>query len=248
MFPSLLVFGPQAYPSPKDLAKLRSHLLSNPRLSKLAASLRDLPELWSRLVRFDPELAQVPGESLLSCLAGWLVPGHDGSGLNSFLEHPSESPAILSCSVNFVFQIVQYHSLLAQQVDTDNPHRAILQTLRAGGVHGFCLGLLCAITVASSGNDDELTETAIRALQLAVCIGAYVDKDAIRLANQRSVCISVRGAGTQARIRESVSKILQDFPSVCTRLKSCLFTLNGTRQQLLMFYRVISRLQRTKPP
>lgn len=220
MFPSLLIFGPQAYPSPKGLAKLRSHLLFNPRLSKLAASFRDLPEIWSRLVRFDPGLAQVPGESLLSCLAGWLVSGHADSDLTSFLENPSESPAILSCSINFVFQIVQYHSLLAQQVDTDNPHRAILQRLRPGGVHGFCLGLLCAITVASSGNEDELIETAIRFLRLAVCIGAYVDKDAIHLTNQRAVCISVRGVETQVRIRELVSKILQDFPSVCTRLES----------------------------
>lgn len=228
MFPSLLIFGPQAYPSSEDLAKLRSHLLSNPRLSMLAASLRDLPKFWSRLVRFDPELAQIPGESFLSCLAGWLEPGHADSGLNSFLEHPSESPAILSCSVNFIFQIVQYHSLLAQQVDTNNPHQAILQRLRAGGVHGFCLGLLCAITVASSGNECELIEKAIRSLRLAVCIGAYVDKDVIHLTNQRAVCISVRGAGNQAGIREPVSKILQDFPSVCTRLKSLIFTLHVT--------------------
>lgn len=219
MFPSLLIFGPQAYPSPEDLAKLRSHLLSNPRLSKLTASVQDLPKLWAKLVHFDPSLAQVPGQSLLSCLADWLVPGHADSDLNSLLEHPSESPAILSCSVNFIFQIVQYYSLLAQQVDTDNTHQVVLQRLRAGGVHGFCLGLLCAITVASSGNESELIETAIRSLRLAVCIGAYVDKDAIHLTNQPAVCISVRGVGTHAKIRESVSKILQEFPSVSTSLQ-----------------------------
>lgn len=220
MIPSLLVFGPQANPSCEDLAKLRSHLSSNPKLSKLAASIRDLPRLWYKLVEYDPELAQVPGESLLSCLAGWAVPGHTDSDLGSFFERPSESPAILSCPVNFIFQMIQYHSLLAQQVDTGNAHQATLQELRAGGVHGFCLGLLCAISVASSGNEDELIETTIRSLRLAVCIGAFVDKDAMHRTHQRAICISVRGMRKQVEIRKAVSKILRDISSVCEKLHS----------------------------
>lgn len=232
MIPSLFIFGPQANPSCEDLAKMRSHLLSNPKLYKLAASIRDLPKLWFRLAEFDPELAQVPGESLLSCLAGWVVTGHADSDLGAFFERPSDLPAILSCPLNFIFQIIQYHSLLAQQVNTDNAHQTILQELRAGGVHGFCIGFLCAFTVASSGNDDELIETAIRSLRLAVCIGAYVDKDAMQRTHQRAVCISVRGMGRQVEFRGLTSKLLQDIPNVCKRLHSTQDTHSMTRHDV----------------
>lgn len=215
MFPSLVVFGPQARLSSDDLATLQSHLTFNTRLSKLSDSIRSLSDFWPKLVCFDPELAKVPGESALHCLEEWLTPGYSDAG--SILDY-TEFPAILSCPLNFLLQIVQYHGILVQYGNEGNAQQAMLQKLRHGGVQGFCLGLLCAITVAVSGSDEELIDTAIRVLRLAICIGAYVDKDAINQTRQRATCISVRGPGvwTPAENRKLVAKVLEDFPDVRT--------------------------------
>ncbi|KZL87534.1 polyketide synthase [Colletotrichum incanum] len=201
-FPSLLVFGPQAQLSPDDLVELRSLLVSNVWLSRLLTAAQELPNFWFRLVRFDPELARVPGESCLRGLAQWLA--HAGS----FPYRPSELPVTLAFPLNFLFQMTQY-SCLIQSMNEDNTQRAILGRLEDGGVQGFCVGFLCAITVASSWSENELVEIAIRTLRLAVCIGAYVDKDAIC---SQPACISVRGRHTQAVSQKKAAEILQKFP------------------------------------
>lgn len=212
MFPSLLVFGPQAHPSSADLAELRSQLISSTRLSKLLISIRRLPELWPRLIRLDPELERIPGDSLLKDVAEWLAPGH--AGLGSFPHRPSDMPATLAFPINFLFQIVQYHGYLEQYVQESDAQQSILKKIQAGGAQGFCLGFLSAITVATSGSEDQLIEIAIRALKLAVCIGAYVDKDAATRTNERATCISVRGRQTLDKTGSKVAHILGNFPKV----------------------------------
>lgn len=203
--PSLLVFGPQASLSPEHLTELRSRLISNSLLSKLLNAAQDLQNFWSRLVRFDAELQRVPGECILRDFAAWLA--HAGP----FPYFPSELPVTLSFPINFLFQIAQY-CCLAQSMSGGDVQRLMVERLEHQGVQGFCVGFLCAITVASSYNEGELIENAIRALRLAVCIGAYVDNDAIRT---NPKCIGVRGRRQEAENREDVLEILQDFPEVC---------------------------------
>lgn len=213
MYPRLLIFGPQGHPSSGDLTELRSYLTANARLSKLIASLRNLHEFWNKLVRFDPELACLPAESIVRGLAEWVEPGH--ADFHSFQDRLHELPATLAFSVNFLVQIVQYHGYILHSTDGDNAQQAMLKRLQDGGVQGFCLGFLSAVTVASSGSEEELIDASIRALKLAVCIGAYVDKDAVTHTVERATCVSVRGGQTLNDNHEKVVDILRDFNRVC---------------------------------
>ncbi|GKT79831.1 polyketide synthase [Colletotrichum tofieldiae] len=232
-FLCLLVFGPQAQLSPNDLVELRSLLVSNALLSRLLTAVQELPNFWSRLVRFDPELARVPGESCLRGLAEWLA--HAGS----FPYHPSELPVTLAFPLNFLFQMTQYGCFI-QSMNKNNTQRMILESLEDGGVQGFCVGFLSAITVASSLSEKELVETAIRALRLAVCIGAYVDKDAIY---SRSACVSVRGRHTHAETQKKVADILQKFPKVTIQLRAYISAVTDeTSMTITTFCRELSEL------
>lgn len=201
----MLVFGPQGRISSEDLTELRSRLTSEEWLSKLYAAAQGLHNFWFNLVRFDSDLAQVAGESCLRDFAEWL------SHARPFPCQPSEMPATLAFPINFLFQLCHYGALL-RLMNEDNRQRAVLERLGDGGVQGFCVGFLSAITVASSWSEEELIETAVRALRLAVCIGAYVDKDAF---NTEPACISVRGRQTETRSEERVAEVLQNFPKVC---------------------------------
>ncbi|OLN96152.1 Iterative polyketide synthase CazM 3 [Colletotrichum chlorophyti] len=222
--PSLLIFGPQARPSLEDLSELRNCLISNKRLSKLLDAARNLHHFWTKLVQYDSELARVPTESLLRGFGDWL--GH----LNSFPCHPSELPVTLAFPLNFLLQMTQYACLL-QFIDGDKAQWMMLEKLEREGVQGFCVGFLSAITVASSLDEEELVETATRALRLAVCIGAYVDKDAT---HAEPTCISVRKRHKQVGDSERIADLLRRFPKtyVSAVTDESSMTITTSRSQL----------------
>lgn len=196
----MVIFGPQAQPLCHDLAELRKRLVTNERLFKLTDAVRGLPAFWPRLVNLDPELAAFPGDSVLRQFDNWVV--ND----TPLPYPPSELPTTLSFMINFLFQMTQYISL-----SEHDAHHLMTRKLEHGGAQGFCVGFLSAITVASSRSQEELLETAVRALRLAVCIGAYVDQNRSHTA---PACIAVRGkrheTGTQARLEDVITK----FPQV----------------------------------
>ncbi|KAK1579385.1 beta-ketoacyl synthase domain-containing protein [Colletotrichum navitas] len=203
-FPSLLLFGPQGRLCPEDLSEFRTHLTSDSRLSELLVAAQDLHKFWPRAVHLDPELAQVPAKSYLHGLSEWLAHATSSPCSSPIL------PAVLSLPLNFLFQLTQYLSFL-QSVDGhgEDPQRMLLDGLEHGGVQGFCVGFLSAITVASSNNVQEIFETAKNALRLAVFIGAYVDKDAMQTETK---CISVRGKQPDVKSWKNATNVLQAFP------------------------------------
>ncbi|KAK2053029.1 beta-ketoacyl synthase domain-containing protein [Colletotrichum caudatum] len=202
--PSLLLFGPQGRLCHENLSELRNRLTSDPWFSELLYAAQDLHQFWPLAVNFDPELAQVPAESYLHGLSKWLA--HTDSFPCPF----PMLPATLALPLNLLFQLIKYLSFL-QSVDGDgvDSQRLLLEGLRNGGVHGFCVGFLSAITVASSDTVQDIIETARRALQLAVLIGAYVDKDGLHTETR---CISARGSQPDIKGWKAASNIIQDFP------------------------------------
>ncbi|KAK2037271.1 beta-ketoacyl synthase domain-containing protein [Colletotrichum somersetense] len=189
---------------PENLTELRNRLTSDPWFCELLYAAQDLHQFWPMAVHFDPKLAQVPVESYLHGLSKWLA--HTAS----FPCPCPMLPATLALPLNLLFQMVKYLSFL-RSVDGDgvDPQRMLLVGLRNGGVHGFCVGFLSAITVASSSTVRDIIETTKRALRLAVFIGAYVDKDAMHTETR---CISVRGRQQDQKSWKAASSILQDFP------------------------------------
>ncbi|KAK7997486.1 hypothetical protein PG989_005526 [Apiospora arundinis] len=203
--PSILVFGPQTRPSPNDLADLRHELRSNSRLSRVHAGALDLPIVWRKLVALDSDLSQVAADSHLQEFLEWL-------------EGERETPyCARKCSItltfllNYLIQIKQYVRFLhsVDRGENRDTQSSMLERLRLGGVHGFCVGFLCATVVSLSGSEDGLADNAVRALRLAFAIGVYVERDTT---NEPTTCISARWRHKQANAIENARIVLNSYP------------------------------------
>jgi hypothetical protein len=211
-FPSMLIFGPHVkLPPAETLEELRQDINTIPRLSALKHAVGDLPRFWNALVSFDPELSQVPGASRLGQLSQWLrVGGH--------LPHAqSDAPNYYGLAVTILLQISQYSRYL-DYLGSD-AHLRILKSVQAGGIQGFCAGFLSTLAVASAGEDTDLGSTAAVALRLAVCIGAYVDRDGI-YSEQPEIysTIAIRWKEGNPDGKSEVTKMIQSFPKVSRAL------------------------------
>lgn len=204
--PSMLAFGPQGRVPHEGLYELRRLLNSTPQLSKMVTAIQKLPSLWPRLIIFDSELLKVEGESYLQSLTGWLT----NDGLLPCDE--GGLPPMIAFPINFLVQMIQY-IMFARQLGSGDFQLTMLQKLQTGGICGFCVGFLCAFTVAVSQTEEALLDMTIRALQLAVCVGAYVERDRIRF---ESSCVSIRGRKNVSQHKETIEKIIRKFPEVCT--------------------------------
>ncbi|KAI1110470.1 BcPKS19, polyketide synthase [Nemania sp. NC0429] len=170
--PALLLFGPQSeFPSSEALHHVRQELVSNQWLAPLKEAVLSLPRLWEHILKFDPGLARVPADKHLGELKHWLEHGGPFPSSDGILPNHCALP------VTVLLQVTQYTRYLARL--GKNPQSQVLQSVKSAGVHGFCVGLLSAVAVATSTTEDELGSHAVAALQLAVVIGAYVDSDGI---------------------------------------------------------------------
>ncbi|MCJ1352385.1 MAG: hypothetical protein MMC33_002369 [Icmadophila ericetorum] len=204
--PSLIVFGPQtSLPPIEYLSQLRLVLLNDHRLVKLLAAIRDLPNLWTILVASDPDLNQVPGLQALQDIDNWIDSG-------KFPTQASEQllPNVLLTPLIVITHIVEYFSYL-KRFETSVSHSQIIKSTQNGGIQGFCIGLLAAIALACSQNEEEVGALGAIALRLSVCIGAYVDLGG-QFANApcETLCLTVRWS--QAEVKDQISNILQQYP------------------------------------
>jgi len=206
--PSLLVFGPQTeFPPEKVLQDSRQELISSPQLSALREAVDDLPQFWQRLVDFDPSLRQVPGEKYLGHLKHWVKDG------GRFPHQQNNSPNHYALAVTVLLQITQYTRYLDQL--GRGSHYKILNSVKAGGIQGFCVGFLSAVAVASSGSEVDLGPSAAIALRLAVCIGAYVDQDgAYSPVATEYMAVAIRWKGGNADDKAEAAKIIRSIPNV----------------------------------
>lgn len=209
--PKLIIFGPQRkLPHPEELSRLRLVIVSEP---KLVAAIRDLPGLWLALVRQLPELQRVPGPRVFQELKAWINHGHRLS--------PSQPCTnVLLTPLSVIADIANYlYSLRVSITDQNNSHAAILESVHHyGGFQGLCTGLLAAIAVACSKQEDDIGNFGAVAFRLAVCVGAIVDLEgAFCVPPDEACCLSVR-----SRVGEEpkMLKILLDFPEVSLWRKS----------------------------
>lgn len=207
--PSLLVFGPQTeLPSQEVLAGLRQELTQNPSLLSLKVAVKDLLRFWHTLTDFDPELCQVPGAKYLSDFQHWILDG------GAFPHHLTGNPNVYALSVTVVLQITQYIRYISG-LGLKDPHRHILDGLVDGGAHGFCVGLLSALAVSSSQTEADIAAVAGTSVRLAVCIGAYVDKDGRfgELPDQKA-CVDVRWRDDNADGKDEVIALIRTYQDV----------------------------------
>ena len=166
-----------------------------------------LPDIFHQLASKDSGLNQIPGTDLLGLLQSWLVSGQ--------LQAPAEVlPNIISLPLTVLLQTAQFLRHL-NDIGQGSSYESLLQRLQQHGVQGFCAGLLTAAAIAFSGNDQELAATAGVSLRLAMCIGAYVDRNSAYADTPDPACAySVRWR--EGSTRKEVEKVLKEYPRVST--------------------------------
>lgn len=193
--PSLLVFGPQTiWPTAEHLAQLRAALLLEPRLRTFLTAIKELPALGQTLVHADPRL--IPILRPLEDVQMWIDQGE-------FPSMPDEAPNVLSTPLTVIIQIIQYFHYVDGKAGSPT-HGDLLESVRVGGIQGFCTGLLTAIAIACSKNEEDASIFGVVALRLALCIGAFVDLEGALVGPQNEACcLAVRW-----RSEMSIDKVL----------------------------------------
>ena len=200
--PSLIVCGPQAgWPSRRELSNLKDSLLHDPQLRPFLQAIRELPQLWPSLVQTLPELRTTKGLQLLDTLSIWT------QGEDTF-ERDAVPPNIISTPLTAIIQIVQYFQLLR---NLESTHAQVLESVRSGGIQGFCTGFLAASALVCSKDEQEINILGAVALRLAVCIGASVDLNGVE-PTQATGCVAVRWKAETGRA--DIDGVLKKYPDV----------------------------------
>lgn len=203
--PQLLLCGPQAR-LPSAQTELRALLLRRAsRTAALSSAARALPALLRLLAAFDASLNSFSSSSL-DVLLHWIESGT--------LSQPVDSlPSVVALPLAVLLQI----ALFLQHLDKDDAcdYEKTLQSLQQHGVQGFCTGFLTAAAIAFSENEDALAEHTVTSVRLAVCIGAYIDQNAVNPA----CSLSVRWREGEFSISQ-VESLLATYPQV--RIPICL--------------------------
>ncbi|KEY71342.1 hypothetical protein S7711_05932 [Stachybotrys chartarum IBT 7711] len=163
---SAAIFSPQnAAPKRSYLAYVRSRLNEDPVLRPLLDAIVSLPETWRAILAARPAMADIKdGGRLVQAFVDWI-----NNGATDVLE--TDISALVTLPLLTIIHVVQYLEYL------QGAGCSQLELLESfdGGVQGHCIGLLSAIVVASSANEQELVERAVAGLRLSLTIGAFGD-------------------------------------------------------------------------
>ncbi|EED12110.1 polyketide synthase, putative [Talaromyces stipitatus ATCC 10500] len=187
MATELFLCGPQAaLPSPQELSQLRRILLDQENFREsLTSILEDLPNLYEQLTAFDSTTKAVPAASSIEFPLQWLESGTLCVPVDDLLNVGCLPFAVLLQIALFLRHLTE------NKIGPD--FRQKIQSLQQYGVQSFCTGFLTAAAIAFSGNEEQLVKNTATSLRLAMCIGAYIDQNALNDDNSSLPCaLSVR--------------------------------------------------------
>ena len=206
--PKLLLYGPQArFPSTEELNQFHRVIGSQTSLFQdIVATIDELPSLFQRLATADTSLSRVPATAPLSFLKQWLQSGHLSG-------HIDDLPNVASLPLTVVLQSALYIQYLGRTGVATN-YSDSLQSFQQHGVQGFCIGFLTAAATAFSENEEQLTANLSTSIRLAMCLGAYVDRNTVYAEPPSPACaLSVRwkkGKFSAAQVED----VLKRYPRV----------------------------------
>ena len=215
--PSLLVFGSQTpWPPSEHQNKLRNRLLKDRALNPFLSSIRELPSVWKSIVRAEPRLDRIEAQEQLDLLLRWIDEG-------AFPPSSGPSPNVLATPLTVIFHLIQYLDYLR---DTGSSHAQVLQAAQHGGFQGFCSGLLSALVLACSRNEDDINKLGSVAIRIALVVGAFIDLDSIE---SEFACLAVRYKSNTDG--EEVEQLIQQFQGVCISSSRALVRVLTSRLQ-----------------
>ncbi|KAF3390904.1 Iterative polyketide synthase afoE [Talaromyces pinophilus] len=191
----LLVFGPQALSAnANDFRALQSTVKQQ---TWIAATIKDLPNIWDDFVKAFPKYNVVPGEALLQNLIKWAETGDIDFGAINRLTNIILSPLVI---ITHITEYLKYLDTGAQK-----PNQAsATETL------GFCMGFLSALAVSVSKQSEDIERYGSTAIRLAMLIGGIVDaQDALDIQGPSK---SLATAWNSPQAAEELKQILGCFP------------------------------------
>ena len=197
----MVVFSPQSK-APKQvyLDEVRSYLCGKAELRPLLDGIEQLPETWSLFARHNKDIAALSqGLRHTKALSDWVTNG-DSSGISNVMS------GILSLPLLTIIQVVQYFQFLEVK---RLHHSEFMERLRhRGGIQGYCGGLMPAIAIACSATEAEVVANAVKAMAIALGIGAYGELgDDESIVGPTTIVVRLKHAGQG-------SDIIKDFPDV----------------------------------
>lgn len=214
---SLLVVAPKrSNITSKDFKELRDVITRNPDLQFIVGIVAELEALWATIVVALPDLRDVRGDEQLRWLHQFLE-GGDGTRIEaSAAQHQNVSLDV----VNVIFQIVEFWRLATTSVGTALFSSSDARpTSSLEDIQGFCLGFLTAAAVSSARAKAEFEQTTATVLRIAVCIGALVELDDLRLRGSGSEPAFASVAWDSPDGYSTLKEVLSTYPDVrCTKV------------------------------
>ncbi|OTA01506.1 PKS protein [Trichoderma parareesei] len=160
-----IVFSPQSHaPSKAYLEYIHNSLTRSSIYSPICEAISNLSATWLAIANSQPKIASLEqGLNYAKDFSTWIETGN-----SSRLE--TSMSGIVTLPLLVIIHTIQYLEYLRQNHIT---HSELLPHLRAGGIQGFCAGLMIAIVVAASKDETQLIENSAKAVRIAFAIGSY---------------------------------------------------------------------------
>lgn len=151
-----------------------------------------LQETWDIIASHRSDIdALSEGPTYTKAFSNWIKTGE-----SSTLREAKSG--IVAIQVLIIIQVVQYFQYLEL---TGISHAECIKALReAGGIQGYCAGLLPAIAIGCAGDESEVVQNTKAALRVALAIGAYQqlgDNESIPGATTIVLRLSTPGEGDE---------------------------------------------------
>ncbi|OLN87389.1 Iterative polyketide synthase CazM 9 [Colletotrichum chlorophyti] len=168
--PSAAFFCPVPFLVDKNyLAELRRRIVGSPFLKPLADAIKETPAIWE-LLASDKRAQHVAhgtrGAEFAAAFVKWIADGKT----DLIASQPS---TVVSFPLLLLTGLCQWCSYLELSGQTQ---AEVLAALGAGGVQGYCGGMLSTIAVASSGNEEELGHRAGNFYRVAFLMGVFMSE------------------------------------------------------------------------
>ncbi|KAE8372514.1 hypothetical protein BDV26DRAFT_297794 [Aspergillus bertholletiae] len=186
--PSAAFFCPQNRPpSEQYLDQLRRYICANPFLKPFVQAILDMPAAWEIYASTNTAIgAMQQGPRYLENLKNW-INGKATAPLAKIMSGIISLPLLLIIQIGQYFQYLEHRGI---------GHREFLDDIQVGGAQGFCGGLLPAIAIAVSRNEEELVKNAAICLRIALGIGAYGELgDDAAIPGPTTVVLHIKHAG-----------------------------------------------------
>ncbi|KXH57050.1 polyketide synthase [Colletotrichum nymphaeae SA-01] len=168
--PSAAFFCPVPFLVDKTyLEALRRRIIGSPFLKPLADAIRETPAIWELLAN-DKRAQHVAsgdrGAEFARAFTKWITEGETGV-------IASQPSTIVSFPLLLLTGLCQWCSYLDLSGQTQAD---VLAALGAGGIQGYCGGMLSTIAVASSAREEELGQRAGNFYRTAFLMGVFMSE------------------------------------------------------------------------